>query len=96
MRALLFLGGLTECWRRGPCAPRGCGRNQDTCRALHQLLRDLLTNASCRCDVYARDLDQLWPLETRQALSEIQFLRRAVDHFERHTLPRLQTLGAVA
>lgn len=43
--------------------------------ALRQLLRDLLTNASFRRDVYARGLDQLWPLETQQALNEIQILR---------------------
>lgn len=63
--------GLTERWRRGPCGPRGCGGNQDTCRALRQRRRDLLTNASCRRDVYTRGSvpwpDQPPPLEAALA-----------------------------
>lgn len=47
--------------------------------ALRQLLRDLLTNASFRRDVYTRGLDRLWPLETQQALGDIQILRLISD-----------------
>lgn len=47
--------------------------------ALRQLLHDLLTNASFRRDVYARGLDQLWPLDTQQALGELQILRLISD-----------------